>query len=977
MVGIYNSSEYTNYTKLKFNIESIKGTGNVYINELDQGLMDANGNYVQTNSIIDTNETEIIIESEFFTDLKIYRIKVESGTQITFSSIGVTYYDADGNQTEFVFDTLEQEPINNGYEETLNTTPPIITLTGDAVVNIEVGENYDDAGATATDTNDGVLTVTESGDTVNTNVPGTYTIRYNAVDSAGNHATEVTRTVIVSDTTSPIITLTGDAVVNIEVGENYDDAGATATDTNDGVLTVTESGDTVNTNVPGTYTIRYNAVDSAGNHATEVTRTVIVSDTTSPIITLTGDAVVNIEVGENYDDAGATATDTNDGVLTVTESGDTVNTNVPGTYTIRYNAVDSAGNHATEVTRTVIVSDTTSPIITLTGDAVVNIEVGENYDDAGATATDTNDGVLTVTESGDTVNTNVPGTYTIRYNAVDSAGNHATEVTRTVIVSDTTSPVITLTGDAVVNIEVGENYDDAGATATDTNDGVLTVTESGDTVNTNVPGTYTIRYNAVDSAGNHATEVTRTVIVSDTTSPIITLTGDAVVNIEVGENYDDAGATATDTNDGVLTVTESGDTVNTNVPGTYTIRYNAVDSAGNHATEVTRTVIVSDTTSPVITLIGSNNIQIYEGIPYYDAGATAIDNGTDDLTDSIIITVLNDTDTNGIELSDISEMERYVDTSALSTYTIKFNVADNNGNNAIEVIRTVTVVPKPVPKTTVQIKDELILSITEENTSNEANTTVLESINALANFTLDGDSNNSDNSGGMNDLNDLLNNADNAGEVPIVVVPKETTDAVKLVCQTLFNSIDNDPSIQNVKQIEDTAKNNAENARVEKEQAEEALDNATENKKQKDEALSVAQEELNEANNQLSMATQDVADTEAVLTEKQALLDTKNDIVDTKEKSKQIKDDVVVNVNNYIENIDAGSGDVLDQLSQQVQADLDGVKVELSNAVEDMNQAETELNEKIESQADDTTAEEANLNMKNTIVVEKKIKKMR
>ena len=36
------------------------------------------------------------------------------------------------------------------------------------------------------------------------------------------------------------------------------------------------------------------------------------------------------------------------------------------------------------------------------------------------------------------------------YNVTDSSGNAATEVTRTVSVTDTTAPVITLVGDAVV-----------------------------------------------------------------------------------------------------------------------------------------------------------------------------------------------------------------------------------------------------------------------------------------------------------------------------------------------------------------------------------------------------------------------------------------------------------------------------------------------------------------------------------------------
>ena len=68
------------------------------------------------------------------------------------------------------------------------------------------------------------------------------------------------------------------------------------------------------------------------------------------------------------------------------------------------------------------------------------------------------------------------------------------------------------------------------------------------------------------------------------------------VNLDVDEDYTDAGATATDPFDGDLT--ESIVTVNpvdTSTAGTYTITYNVSDAAGNNADEVTRTVIVHAT----------------------------------------------------------------------------------------------------------------------------------------------------------------------------------------------------------------------------------------------------------------------------------------------------------------------------------------------------------------------------------------------
>jgi hypothetical protein len=208
------------------------------------------------------------------------------------------------------------------------------------------------------------------------------------------------------------------------------------------------------------------------------------------------------------------------------------------------------------------------------------------------------DGAITV-EVDNKVNTQVPGSYLVSFTATDAAGNAAVEVTRTVIVEDTLPPVITLTGSAAVTIEAGSDYIDAGATASDTVDGAIPVVVA-NTVNTQVPGSYLVSFAATDAAGNAAVEVTRTVIVEDTLPPVITLTGSAAVTIEAGSDYTDAGATASDTVDGVIAVVVD-NKVNAQVPGSYLVSFTATDAAGNAAVEVTRTVIVEETnTLPLV-----------------------------------------------------------------------------------------------------------------------------------------------------------------------------------------------------------------------------------------------------------------------------------------------------------------------------------------------------------------------------------------
>lgn len=89
----------------------------------------------------------------------------------------------------------------------------------------------------------------------------------------------------------------------------------------------------------------------------------------------------------------------------------------------------------------------------------------------------------------------------------------------------------------------------------------------------------------------------------DTVKPVIALQGDALVKLEVGAVYSDAGAVASDDRDGditsrlVTTITLDGEpvaAVDTAVAGTYTYHYNVQDAAGNAAAEITRTVIVAE-----------------------------------------------------------------------------------------------------------------------------------------------------------------------------------------------------------------------------------------------------------------------------------------------------------------------------------------------------------------------------------------------
>ncbi|MFZ1386585.1 MAG: immunoglobulin-like domain-containing protein [Thiolinea sp.] len=425
-------------------------------------------------------------------------------------------------------------------------TPPVITLYGDSTVTVTQYSNFNDPGARATDAVDGRVSVHKQG-RVNESKIGTYTISYRATDRAGNTATVVRTVHVVADTVAPTISLRGEAEITLVQGTRYRDLGVSASD-NSGVVRVSTEGQ-VNTRQVGVYTLTYTARDRSGNEST-VTRTVTVVsstpvDTIAPVISLNGSAAVELMVGETYTDAGATATDNVDTTVTVTTTS-TVETTTAGSYTVTYNATDAAGNAATPVIRTVVVNPipNVAPTANAGGDQTVNEQTTVTLNGSG---TDTDGTIATYTwtqVSGPTVTLSpidqVQATFTapdvtadteltFKLTVTDDDGATAEDDVKVLVkLVDSTKPVITLNGEATVELTVGDAYVDAGATATDDVDGSINVTTTG-SVDTTAAGTYILTYSATDTAGNVADTLTRTVIVVAAPQPVLGLNDTGVL----------------------------------------------------------------------------------------------------------------------------------------------------------------------------------------------------------------------------------------------------------------------------------------------------------------------------------------------------------------------------------------------------------------------------------------------------------------
>jgi len=676
-----------------------------------------------------------------------------------------------------------------------DSTAPVITLTGNQIVEVALNASYSDAGATASDDTDGTITGDiVTGNAVDTAVAGTYAVTYNVNDAASNAAVQVVRTVIVDpwNFNGSKQGWTGSGGVSVAAGTtyatltfvgpgknypNFDSSASANVNTAAGrYVAVTLKNNSLNTkyamavmvgsspkwattltsqtnedsdfktvyfdmqtavaaaNWTGTrQKLRFRAskVDgsvgvAAGTIFIDKIVVVPVKDTTAPtlsvvsiassnasstvagvgdVVTLTMTANESIKTpvvtfksgGAAVSDSSVTYTHTSGDTWTAAytvESGDTAGS---VSYSIAFN--DTRGNSGTAVTSgSGSVSMDASPTITKSIVSAVNdgvtalgsVSANETvtWSISGSGVSISSSGVVTLDSA---ANYQVATSHSFTINATDSIGNDTSTGALSVSVVDATAPTITSGVVSSVNdgdTALGSMSSNEAVTWSITGSGV-SISSSGavtldSAANAGSATSHSFTVTATDGSGNATTTGTLSVPVVDTTAPVISLVGNAVVSLELGTAYSDAGATATDTKDGTVTssITTVSD-VDVNTVGTYTVTYNVADVAGNTATQVTRTVNVgSDTTIPVISLVGSASVDVERANAYSDLGATATDNVDGTITSSIVTV-------NG------------VDVTTSGTYTVTYDVNDAAGNAATQVTRVVTVADTTSPGLTV------------------------------------------------------------------------------------------------------------------------------------------------------------------------------------------------------------------------------------------------------------------------------------
>ena len=129
--------------------------------------------------------------------------------------VSYTVVDAAGNSTTEIREV-----------EVVDTTAPVVSLSGDANVVLLQGDTYVEEGATVTDSCDQSVAVVIGGDVVDSSVIGVYVVTYDSTDSSGNVAAQVLRTVTILPRFAALSALFGcvdlkaeqDSLVNGSVG---------------------------------------------------------------------------------------------------------------------------------------------------------------------------------------------------------------------------------------------------------------------------------------------------------------------------------------------------------------------------------------------------------------------------------------------------------------------------------------------------------------------------------------------------------------------------------------------------------------------------------------------------------------------------------------------------------------------------------------------------------------------------------------
>ena len=287
-----------------------------------------------------------------------------------------------------------------------------LNILGERIITLEVYDEYTELGAELTGDNAFQYTLEIIG-TVDSNVLGEYVITYNVLDNNMQVIKTGNRTITVVDTTAPEIVLNGEQIIDVPIFGEYIDEGVVYADNFDTVLAY-EYENNVDTDIIGTYRVKYTVTDLSGN-VTIVIRTINIVDTTPPTATLLP-GIDTIYVGEEHILESIKCLDNYYHAFTIVVNG-TVDTSVAGIYVIEYIATEGGGN-SVMIYRIVNVVERVvrEEVEFVIGKSVNTIKLGEAFVPASCSlGGEFADYAYTCQVNTSKVLNDIPGTYRILY----------------------------------------------------------------------------------------------------------------------------------------------------------------------------------------------------------------------------------------------------------------------------------------------------------------------------------------------------------------------------------------------------------------------------------------------------------------------------------------------------------------------------------------------------------------------------------
>lgn len=259
----------------------------------------------------------------------------------------------------FILVVILLSVIFTSYFITTRYLTPTITLDGSNPYIIDYKEEFKDPGYSGTYNKKDITNNIKVSGKVNSKKLGDYKITYKVKENGFKK--QVVRIVKVRDITKPKIELATSGDIYVCPGEKYQPS-YKATDNYDGDITKR-----VNV-ITSSNSVRFSVIDSSGNYRV-LTKKIIYKDNESPILTLKGEDYENVYLNEEYKESGYKAKDNCDGDISskVIIEGN-VDTNTPGTYTIKYKVSDNAGSSDSKERKVNVIKKNANGTIYLTFD---------------------------------------------------------------------------------------------------------------------------------------------------------------------------------------------------------------------------------------------------------------------------------------------------------------------------------------------------------------------------------------------------------------------------------------------------------------------------------------------------------------------------------------------------------------------------------------------------------------------------------